>query len=416
VAKRKDKYYIQVSGWGTKGGSQFREVDGTPIQIRGAEGADLFLHRPPAGGGWKISSGINGMYVAWGNTKKQAVDDASQKGKPEAIMRLLKEYMASGKPLSPRFKLSGRSEPKSTSLPAGLSIKKAKSGWEVIHTASGSRLMPFAYPEKQLATDFAIRAGQVADWTRPFKDLQAESEKLADLIRGGKKPGMFEKVLDMPTTFPDAKRKPLRDMTKAELKQLRVILHILPDGTLWIKEKGADSLERTVASWEPPNRPDRTERSRVGGFIGGELVADNAKSWLDKVAKQYDLDMDEIVSESWRGGGMRHKASPYEFTTNIVTGKVKSVDQSDTVIDKPTDLQAIHDARSPRSKSADESRYNALTIDPDDPRVEQWIKDQGRSDVRGIDTPSRKPGRAKASAIRKRTYRGKIPTQVRRLR
>jgi len=603
MAKQKDKYYIQVSGWGTKGESQFQEVEGTPVQIKGAEGADLFLHRPPAGGGWKISSGINGMYVAWGNTKKRAIEDASQKGKPEAIMRLLKEYMASGKPLSPRFKLSGRSKPNPTSLPAGLSVKKAKNGWEVIHTASGNRLMPFAYPERQLATDFAIRAGQVADWTRPFKDLQAESEKLADLIRGGKKPGMFEKVLDMPTTFPDAKRKPLRDMTKAELKRLRVILHVLPDGTLEIKEKSADSLERQVASWNPPNRPDMTEHSRVGGYISGEKVADNAKSWLSAVAKKYDLDLNEIISDSWRGGGMRHKASPYEYTINTFTGKIKTIgkakdkaklpwemtikqyekdmrdywagtrgtgpgskslpedmsmrfkdyhkelvvhalsegkpvpaavladypdlkkqaetearaqftkkwaksygsrpetvdsfaeagkamgltakqiqqarDEGVTTIvglrriekntrraSKATDPQASHDARSQyskpvvkhdrgtgewevynpdikhygdvlasfrtereadafselwlleqgrteRSKSADESRSNALAIDPDDPRVEQWIKDQGRMDVRGIDTPSRKPRKTRASAIRKKTYRGKVPTQSR---
>jgi len=581
MAKRKDKYYIQVSGWGTKGKSQFQEVEGTPIQIKGAEGADLFLHRPPASGGWKISSGINGMYVAWGNTKKQAVDDASQKGKPEAIMRILKEYMVSGKPLSPRFKLSGRSKPKSTGLPAGLSVKKVKGGWEVIHTASGNRLMPFAYPEKQLATDFAIRAGQVADWTRPFKDLQAESEKLADLIRGGEKPGMFEKVLDMPTTFPDAKRKPLRDMTKAELKQLRVILHVLPDGTLEIKEKGADSLGRQVASWNPPNRPDMTEHSRVGGYISGEKVADNAKSWLSVVAEKYDLDLNEIISDSWRGGGMRHKASPYEYTTNTFTGKIKTIgkakdkaklpwemtikqyekdmrdywagtrgtgpgskslpedmsvrfkdyhkelvvqalnegkpvpvavladypdlkkqveteakaqftkkwaksygdrpatvkastakswkeqylleragegslsaystvhftDEQNKMLkklvrqgrilkvempmysgegnhyryilpfpDRTAKLQAIHDARSPRSKSADEPQSNALTLDPDDPRVEQWIKDQGRSDVRNIDTPRKKPRKAKAMAIRKKTYRGEMPTQVRGLR
>ena len=93
-----------------------------------------------------------------------------------------------------------------TGLPKGLSIKKVARGWEVVHTASDNRLMPFAYTEKQLAVDFAQRAGQVADWTRPFKDLQSESENLADLIRGGKKPGMFETVVGMPTTFPSKPR------------------------------------------------------------------------------------------------------------------------------------------------------------------------------------------------------------------
>jgi len=225
------------------------------------------------------------------------------------------------------YKRSGIKGQTKESLPSGLAIKRVKGGYEVVHTKSGNRLMPFAYPEKELATDFARRAGQVGvDWTRPFPELQKESEKIADLIRGGKKPGMFEKVLDMPTTFPKSpSRKPLKDMTKTELKKLRVILHILPDGTMEIKEKGADSLERGVASWNPPNRPDATEKSWVGGYIMNENVADNAKKWLDMVAKKYDLDMDEIVADSWRGGGMMHKESPYRSVTNTFTGKVKTV-------------------------------------------------------------------------------------------
>jgi len=227
---------------------------------------------------------------------------------------------------------------KSTSLPAGLSVKKVKGGWEVIHTASGNRLMPFAYPKKQLATDFAIRAGQVADWTRPFKDLRAESERLADLIRSGKKPGMFEKVLDMPTTFPKAVDD-IQEMDKGQL--IQEILRFSPD------------------------------------------------------AKEYP---DQAKSLS-------------ALHTYELRAVLRDLRESDVA-----KLQAIHDARSTRSKSADESRSNALTVDPDDPRVEQWIKDQGRMDVRGIDTPRKKPRKAKASAIRKRTYRGKVPTQVRGLR
>jgi len=314
-----------------------------------------------------------------------------------------------------RLKSSVKVSKPANNTTSGLAVKKVKGGYEVIHTKSGNRLMPFSYPERELATDFARRAGRVGvDWTRPFPELQKESEKIADLIRGGRKPGMFEKVLDMPTTFPKTpSRKPLKDMTKAELKNLRVILHVLPDGTLEIKEKGTDSLERQVASWNPPNRPDMTERSWVGGYISGERVADDAKSWLDKVAKRYDLDTDEIVSDSWRGGGMRHKASPYSLLTNIVTGKVKTVSGSDTVIDKATDLQAIHDARSQRSRESDERQSNADTIEPDDPRVERWLRDPGRVDVVGIDTPrkgkSQKP-------VRKSKRTGKIETQVRGVR
>ena len=305
-------------------------------------------------------------------------------------------------------------------VPSGLTVKKVKGGYEVIHTKSGNSLFPFAYPEKDLATDFARRAGQVGvDWTRPFPELQKESEKIADLIRGGKKPGMFEKVLDMPTTFPSerevmVKRKPLKDMSKDELKKLRVVLHILPDGTMEIKEKGADSLERGVASWNPPNRPDATEHSRVGGYVMNENVADNAKKWLDMVAERYDLDMNEIVADSWRGGGMKHKESPYKSVTNTFTGKVKTVGGSDTVADKPTDLQAIHDSRSPRSKSADESQSNALTLEPDDPRVDIWERDPGRADVKGIDTPRKRKIKSPPKPRPKRS--SNTPTQVRGLR
>ncbi|MBU1173161.1 MAG: hypothetical protein KKD44_26655, partial [Proteobacteria bacterium] len=69
MVKKLDKqlFYVQVSGWDTKGESQFQEVEGTPIWIKGAEDADLFLHRSVAGGGWRISSGVNGLYVSVGD-------------------------------------------------------------------------------------------------------------------------------------------------------------------------------------------------------------------------------------------------------------------------------------------------------------------------------------------------------------
>ncbi|MDD4984314.1 MAG: hypothetical protein PHQ43_00795 [Dehalococcoidales bacterium] len=411
----KDKYYVQIwAGSATRktGEPSFLEVEGKPVPVPGADNADLFLHRfvadivdgkPVYGDYYKISSGATGMAATGIGTKREVMADVQQKGKPQAISRLVKDYIKKGEVLSPRF----------VGVPKGLSVKKVKSGYEVIHTKSGNRLMPFAYPEKELATDFARRAGQVGvDWTRPFPELQKESEKIADLIRGGEKPGMFEKVLDMPTTFPEtSSRKPLKDMSKAELKQLRVILHILPDGTLEIKEKGTDSLERGVASWNPPNRPDMTERSWVGGYIMNENVADNAKKWLDAVAKKYDLDMGEIVADSWRGGGMRHKESPYEYTTNTFTGKVKTTG-------KTTDLQAIHDTRSSRSRESDERQSNADTIEPDDPRVEQWVRDQGQMDVVGVDTPRKGKGKKGSRKVRKDSGKrvGKLETQLGGLR
>ena len=85
---------------------------------------------------------------------------------------------------------------------------------------------------------------------------------------------------------------------------------------------------------------------------------------------------------------------------------------------KTTDLQAIHDARSPRSRESDERLSNADTIEPDDPRVEQWLKDQGQMDVVGIDTPRKGKGKKVARKARKDSGRrvGKTEAQLGGLR
>ena len=85
---------------------------------------------------------------------------------------------------------------------------------------------------------------------------------------------------------------------------------------------------------------------------------------------------------------------------------------------KDTDLQAIHDSRSSRSKSADESRSNALTLDPDDPRVDIWERDPGRADVIGIDTPRKSMSHSgSGKKLARKSSRVKdAPTQVRGLR
>jgi len=85
---------------------------------------------------------------------------------------------------------------------------------------------------------------------------------------------------------------------------------------------------------------------------------------------------------------------------------------------KDTDLQAIHDSRSSRSKSADESRSNALTLDPDDPRVDIWERDPGRADVIGIDTPRKSMSHSGSDKklARRSSHVKDAPTQVRGLR
>lgn len=87
---------------------------------------------------------------------------------------------------------------------------------------------------------------------------------------------------------------------------------------------------------------------------------------------------------------------------------------------KTTDLQSIHDSRSPRSKESDERQSNADTIEPDDPRVEQWLRDPGSMDIVGIDTPKKgKSGKGRSTgkkASRKTRKSTRTETQVRGIR
>jgi hypothetical protein len=75
-----------------------------------------------------------------------------------------------------------------------------------------------------------------------------------------------------------------------------------------------------------------------------------------------------------------------------------------------TELMAIHESRSPHSRVADEGMEHSLIVDPDDPRVKQWIKDPGRMDVRGVDTPRKRKVKRKAST------RKDAPTKMKGIR
>lgn len=70
-------------------------------------------------------------------------------------------------------------------------------------------------------------------------------------------------------------------------------------------------------------------------------------------------------------------------------------------------LQSIESSRPDQSRMQDELLSNALTIDPDDPRVEVWKQHPGRMDVRGIDTPG-KSAKSKTRRGRKATSKPAI--------
>lgn len=55
-----------------------------------------------------------------------------------------------------------------------------------------------------------------------------------------------------------------------------------------------------------------------------------------------------------------------------------------------SELQVIHDARTPRSKAMDEAQAHGTVIKPDDTRVERWVREPGSADIEGIDTKKQK--------------------------
>ncbi len=102
-----------------------------------------------------------------------------------------------------------------------------------------------------------------------------------------------------------------------------------------------------------------------------------------------------------------------EDSTNVsmdIFGR-KVADDSGTSI---APLLAIHEARSPFSKSSDERQEHSLVVDTDDPRVEQWKRDPGRMDVRGVDTP--KKGKRKKRSPRKTRQTKSGVTSLRSIR
>jgi len=72
---------------------------------------------------------------------------------------------------------------------------------------------------------------------------------------------------------------------------------------------------------------------------------------------------------------------------------------------------AIQESRTGKSQSADMAQEHSTVISPTSPQVEEWIKDPGSMDVKGIDTPpskkARKPRKPKAEVKKERKPRTK---------
>ena len=140
-----------------------------------------------------------------------------------------------------------------------------------------------------------------------------------------------------------------------------------------------------------------------------------------------DTEARDDIKELRKVDGRRYSAWGYEVTPDTIERALKVKEEmgvKDEVkrirdeADKETaKLRSLEESRSSRSQYADESRSNADTIDPDDPRVKTWLRDPGRIDVRGIDTPRHSRSKVKRTGkTRSRIEHSSKPTTIRSLR
>lgn len=80
--------------------------------------------------------------------------------------------------------------------------------------------------------------------------------------------------------------------------------------------------------------------------------------------------------------------------------KVGGTIKREVTVSASAELREIHESRSDLSKDSDERQEHSRVINPGDPGIDTWRRDQGRMDVRGIDTPQ---GKHKASKRAKKT-------------
>ena len=208
----------------------------------------------------------------------------------------------------------------------GLTITTSGEGkwkdYNITHQKSGLLIVD-GFKSQKDAKMAAWRLSQLIDWTQSADVVKSIIPKGFAAFRQALRQDSYT---ELPKELESTK--PSKSDESGKSKQ-SVIMRILPDGTLWIAK--SDDHTSVVASWNPANRPDMTAMSRVGGYIGGEKVTGitgSSKDWLDVVSEKYDLDTSQIVSESWHGGGMIHKTSPYEFVKSAKSSKVSVTGES----------------------------------------------------------------------------------------
>lgn len=130
----------------------------------------------------------------------------------------------------------------------------------------------------------------------------------------------------------------------------------------------SDIFRETSSSWWIDNRDS----------FGDRLVRDRLKEkYLDEI-KTLKSDVEEA---------QKVKTSSASLPTSQPVQSKSTPPKKETRQYTMAELQKIHNSRRPQSIAMDEMQSHAVTINPDSPKVKQWISDQGKADIRGIDSP-----------------------------
>ena len=166
-------------------------------------------------------------------------------------------------------------------------------------------------------------------------------------------------------------------------------------------DRYTDNLKAEVLKEYPHLAGKRVDNRHIWEMTKDELM--HLPLFAHKFGRTYDDYYDDYKAIGWVEGWQYNKTPGYVDKTGY-KGVLKLAKDTGLSAQKESDLRSIHNARSTRSKESDERQSNADTIEPDDPKVERWLRDPGSADVRGIDTP------------RKVRVSTQTSTQIRRVR
>ena len=194
-----------------------------------------------------------------------------------------------------------------------------------------------------------------------------------------------------PTLLPKTLKKGVKRVTVVDEVMNKVVLY----GGLPIRYGTMIAHMDEVAKSLDPENWFKIREAGLSGWYSREL-----RHPTELPADVQPLTLDELKQVTEAPSGEK---IPHDLWVKVVSAYPKEVRERLEAAPEssvpPGELQVIHDSRSKRSRESDEMQEHSLVVEPDDPKVAAWMKDPGRMDVRGIDTPK---GKARRQAKSKR--------------